>query len=174
MLLPDPETGTVGSATVSNAAGSTELIAARASTTVSPNQPPAPVTILSEATVQQLFGDVLSALPPAAERFTLYFRFDSDELTEESRRLVPEILQAVKNRPFPDVVATGHTDTTGPTVTNFALGLRRANVVRNLLVGAGLDPALVEASSLGETDLLVPTRDEVAEPRNRRVEVTIR
>jgi hypothetical protein len=31
----------------------------------------------------------------------LFFRFESDELTDESRALVPEILQAVKNRPFP-------------------------------------------------------------------------
>ena len=38
----------------------------------------------------------LSALPPPPQHFTCYFRFESDELTDESRALVPEILQAVR------------------------------------------------------------------------------
>ena len=80
---------------------------------VSTNQPPGPVTTMSEAEVQRLFGAALSALPPPPQHFTLYFRFESDELTDESRALVPEMLQAVRARPVPDVVVVGHTDTTG-------------------------------------------------------------
>ena len=68
----------------------------------SPNEPPAPVAVMSESDVQRLFGDALAALPPAPQHFTLYFRFESDELTEESRALVPEILQASRTRPVPD------------------------------------------------------------------------
>jgi len=33
---------------------------------------------LSEVDVTRIFGDALSALPPATRRFTLYFRFKSD------------------------------------------------------------------------------------------------
>jgi outer membrane protein OmpA-like peptidoglycan-associated protein len=44
----------------------------------------------------------------------VFFRFESDELTDESRALLPQILQAVKDSaPFPDVAVVGHTDTTG-------------------------------------------------------------
>ena len=68
----------------------------------------------------------------------------------------------------------GHTDTTGAGLSNVELGLKRANSVRNLLVEARLNPALIEVTSHGEADLLVPTGDDVAEPRNRRVEITIR
>jgi outer membrane protein OmpA-like peptidoglycan-associated protein len=46
--------------------------------------------------------------------------------------------------------------------------------VRKLLVDAGLDPARIEVSSLGESDLLVSTKDEAPEPRNRRVDITVR
>ena len=53
--------------------------AARESTTVDRNQAPAAVTVLSEADVNRMFGDVLSALPPAPEQFVLYFRFESDD-----------------------------------------------------------------------------------------------
>jgi len=173
-LLPDPDTGAVGRAVVSNAAGSVDLIAARQSTTVVMNQLPGPVSVLSEAEVQGLFGAALSALPPAPRHFVLHFKFDSDELTDESRALVPEILQAVKERPVPEVLVIGHTDTTGTAASNFALGLKRANTVRSLLVEAGLDASFVEATSHGEADLLIPTADEVPEPRNRRVEITVR
>jgi outer membrane protein OmpA-like peptidoglycan-associated protein len=129
---------------------------------------------MSEADMKRLFGDALAALPPPARSFMLFFRFDSEELTAESRALVPEILRAIRGRPVPDVIAVGHTDTTGTTATNFELGLKRADTVRDLLVEAGLDASAVEVISHGESDLLVPTADEVAEPRNRRVEIAVR
>lgn len=174
VLLPDPGDGNVGRAVVSNGVGATELSAARESTTVNPNQAPAPVVVMNEADVTRLFGDVLATLPAAPQRFLLYFRFESEELTEESRALLPQILQAVKNRPFPDVAVVGHTDTTGTNAGNYELGLRRANAIRSRLVEAGIDAALIEVSSHGESDLLVKTADGVAEPRNRRVEITVR
>jgi outer membrane protein OmpA-like peptidoglycan-associated protein len=173
VLLPDGD-GTVGRADVSNHSGTADLAGARDSTTVRPNQAPTPVIVMSEAEVQRLFGDALSALPPPPQRFTLRFRFDSDELTDESRALVPDIVQAVKSRPAPDVLVIGHTDTTGTLASNFELGLKRATMVRNLLVEAGLNKDFVELVSHGEGDLLVPTGDETAEPRNRRVEIAVR
>jgi outer membrane protein OmpA-like peptidoglycan-associated protein len=174
VLLPDPGDGTIGRAVVSSATGTAELAAARASILVSPNQGPVPVTVMSEGDVRRLFGDALSALPPAPQHFILYFRFESDELTDESRALVPQILQAVKNRPSPDVAVVGHTDTTGTAAGNVELGLRRANAIRSLLVDVGVGAAVIEVTSHGETDLLVKTADDVLEPRNRRVDISVR
>jgi outer membrane protein OmpA-like peptidoglycan-associated protein len=141
VLLPDPDDGAVGRAVVSNSVGATELVAARESTTINPNQAPAPVTVISEADVTRLYGDVLSTLPAAPQIFLLYFRFESEELTDESRALLPQILQAVRNRPFPDVAVVGHTDTTGTNAGNYELGLRRANAIRGRLLEAGIDAA---------------------------------
>ena len=173
-LLPNPDDGVVGRAVVSNAAGTTDLDAARESTRVINDQPPSVIIPLTEAQAQALFGDVLSALPPAPRHFTLYFEFESDELTAESRALVPDVLQAVRNFPFPEVAVIGHTDTTGGTTSNAELGLRRANVVRRLLLDAGLSGSLIDVTSHGEADLLVPTPDDTFEPRNRRVEISVR
>jgi outer membrane protein OmpA-like peptidoglycan-associated protein len=173
-LLPDPDTGVVGKAVVSNASGAAELDSARASTRINGNRPPGDVTSLSEAEAKALFGDVLSALPPAPHHFTLYFQFESDALTGESQALVPQVLQAVKEFPFAEVVVIGHTDTTGGAAANVELGLRRANVVRKLLLDAGLEGSIVDVTSHGETDLLVPTADDTFEPRNRRVEISVR
>jgi outer membrane protein OmpA-like peptidoglycan-associated protein len=177
VLLPDPDAGTTGRAAVAGKGtrpASVELDRARESTLVGVNGVPTRVTVLSEDDVQKQFGSLLSALPPAPQHFILYFRFESDELTEESRALVPDILRAVKERPVPEVVATGHTDTTGTPANNFELGMKRATMVRALLAEAGLDPASVEVTSHGEAALLVRTRDDTYEPRNRRVEITIR
>jgi outer membrane protein OmpA-like peptidoglycan-associated protein len=174
VILPDQTDGTVGRAVVTTPAGSVELAAARESASVSPNRPMPPVTVMSEASVQQLFGDVLAALPMAPEHFMLHFLFESDSLTEESRALLPQILQAARRHPYPDVAVIGHTDTTGSAAGNFELGLRRANAIRTSLIEAGIDRTLIDVTSHGEADLLVKTADGVADPRNRRVEITIR
>jgi len=173
VLLPD-EDGTTGRAGVSNSVGSVELTAPRDATQVTGNRAPGAVTTMSEEDVKRLFGDALSALPPAPRSFTLLFRFESEELTDESKALVPEILSAVKDRSAPEVVVVGHTDTMGTRAANFALGLKRATAVRTLLVTAGLDESAVEATSLGEAYLMVPTPDETPEPRNRRVEIAVK
>ena len=174
VLLPDAENSSVGRAHVSNPAGAVDLGAARDATQVVGAQAPGPISTLSEADVQRLFGDALSALPAPPRRFTLHFRFDSDDLTDEARALVPEILRSVTARSVPDVVVVGHTDTTGTSASNFELGLKRASFVRSLLVEAGLETSAIEVISHGETDLLVQTPDDTPEPRNRRVEIAVR
>lgn len=174
-LLPDPESGVVGRARVSNSAGTVELSEARASTVVlGKKTAPAAVVALGEADAGRLFGNVMASLPPAPQHFIVNFEFDSDEPTAESRAMLPQILSVVKGRPFPEVEVIGHTDTIGTRASNIGLGMRRADLIRKLLIEAGLNASLIEVTSHGEADLLVPTGDEVAEPRNRRVEITVR
>jgi outer membrane protein OmpA-like peptidoglycan-associated protein len=174
VLLQDPGTGITGRAGVSNGSGSADLAAERESTSTTANHRPGPVRTMSEAEVQRVFGSALAALPPPARQFTLYFRFESGELTDESHALVPEILSTVKQRSDPEVAVIGHTDTMGTPRTNVELGLKRAATVLDLLVAAGLDQSTVEAISHGEGNLLIQTADETPEPRNRRVEITVR
>jgi len=174
VLLPDPDGGGPGRAAVTSASATVDLAAARDATQVVGNRRPTPPAALDDARIQQVFGDALSALPPAPKSFTLYFQFDSDELTPDTRALLPDILRIVKERPVPDVVAIGHTDTTGSAASNYQLGLRRAARVRDLLVEAGLDATLIAVTSAGEGELLIHTADETPEPRNRRVEIAVR
>jgi outer membrane protein OmpA-like peptidoglycan-associated protein len=173
VLLPDSDTRLTGDAHVSNPFGSVELATERDAALATANSRPVLGT-LSEADVENIFGDALSALPPPPRQFTLFFRFESDELTEQSQALIPEILGAVKVHAVQDVVVIGHTDTMGTQQANFGLGLKRAMTVRNLLVKAGLDGATIDVTSVGELDLLVKTPDETPEPRNRRVDIAVR
>jgi outer membrane protein OmpA-like peptidoglycan-associated protein len=138
------------------------------------NQPPRAAAAVAEAEVQRVFGDALAVLPPAPQQFILQFQFDSDELTAEGRRLLPDIIRSVTERPVPEVDVIGHTDSTGAAASNVALGLKRAASVRELLVKAGLDASLIDVRSHGESDPLVRTADNTYEAKNRRVEVLVR
>lgn len=174
VLAPHPEGAPIGAAIVTVGAATADLTEAGASVTARAGQPlPAPV-VLPPDEIARIFGDALAAMPPPARRFLLYFESGGDTLTAESKALLGEILGTVQARTRPDVSVVGHTDSTGAAAANVALGLRRASLVRDLLVGAGLDGALVEVASHGESNPVEPTPDNTANARNRRVEVTVR
>jgi outer membrane protein OmpA-like peptidoglycan-associated protein len=173
VLLRDGD-GAVGGVAVSNELGTTDLGTPGASTQVSVSQPPSPSAPMTDDEIQRIFGEALSSLPPPPHRFTLHFRFESEELTAESRARVLEIVAAVQNYPAAEVMVIGHTDTTGASFRNFELGLRRAESVRDILIAASVHASSIDVTSHGEADPVVRTRDEVVEPRNRRVDITVR
>ena len=175
VLAPDPESGDVGRLVVTTAGrfGGTDAAPARA-----PWCPPAARRArwsCSRRTRSSGCSARPSAVqPPAAQHFNLYFELGGDQLTPASRAMVADVTAQVRGRTAIDVTVIGHTDTTGDTASNAALGLRRATLIRDLLIQAGLDGTVVDVRSHGESDPVVPTPDNTAEARNRRVEVTIR
>jgi outer membrane protein OmpA-like peptidoglycan-associated protein len=174
VLVPDPDDGRVGSATVSTPQGSVELTTGQHVTRVVTGQAPTAPSPIADEEIQRRFGDAMAARALAAREFLLYFEIGGDTLTPASQALVAEIVEFVRLRPAPDVSVIGHTDTTGEAEPNFELGMRRATLIRDLLVKSGLDPAQVDVASHGEADLLVPTPNNTEEAKNRRVEVTVR
>ena len=68
----------------------------------------------------------------------------------------------------------GHTDTLGTQEHNQQLSMSRAEMIRDRLVHDGLSPKSISVAGRGKLDLAVKTADQVAEPRNRRVEITVR
>jgi outer membrane protein OmpA-like peptidoglycan-associated protein len=124
--------------------------------------------------VRAVFAAALAAEPPRPVTFILYFVEATDQFTPESRALVDQVLLAIASRPAPELTVAGHTDTVGTDQLNDALSLRRAERVRTLLIGRGIPPASIAAVGRGKRELLVPTPQGVAEPRNRRVEITVR
>lgn len=173
VLLPDPESGEVGGASVRAEGGSVNLATAGEGTRVGAGRAPTAPKVVPAADVDRLFGDAMASRPPAARRFVLRFETGT-ELTPESRAMLNEILQEVRRRTSPEVAVIGHTDRTGTVEQNKTAGQARANLVRSFLVNSGIDAALITATSHGESDPEVPTADELVEPRNRRVEVTVR
>lgn len=116
----------------------------------------------------------LIALQPPPERFVLEFEPATPQLTPESQAQLDHVVARAKARPGGEIVVTGHTDRQGPLEANDALSLERAQAIRDQLIERGLRADLIEAVGRGEREPLVPTDDEVAEPRNRRAVIDVR
>jgi peptidoglycan-associated lipoprotein len=124
---------------------------------------------------QQDFGAALAAAPKPPRAFLLYFVAGGARLVPESEAMLALIKEEIAARPAPDLSIIGHTDTVGEAAANERLGLERARWVAQTLLGAASDPIKpVVIESHGEKNLLVATPDNMPEPRNRRVEVTVR
>ena len=126
------------------------------------------------AEIQGTFGAALAVQPSRATHFTLYFVEGSDELTPDSQQTLEAMFADLAKRPVPDIVVIGHTDAVGSDDYNDQLARKRAQAVRAMLSARGIPEQDIVAVGRGKRELLIPTPDGVAEPRNRRVEIVVR
>ncbi|HEY5995694.1 MAG TPA: OmpA family protein [Candidatus Deferrimicrobiaceae bacterium] len=173
ILLPDDQ-GKTGALVVSAAGNDRVLDAPGQAVRIAPGAAPGQPFTMSGAEIAELFGPALSALPKAPAQFILYFDRDSAELTRPSAGRVPDIVRAIRERSSVDVSVVGHADTLGDRRHNAQLSMKRARAVGDLLAAEGVDSSILEITSHGKDNPLIPTGDQVSEPRNRRVEVTVR
>lgn len=172
-LLPDA-TGKVGAISVTSGAGSVDISSPYQSTTIAaPDAAPTAPKEVGRRELLETFADALSVQPPLPLHFYFYFSRETTP-TFESLEKLPSILAAVRERNSGFVSVVGHADTTGPGEYNIDVTLRRALVVRDLLVDGGVAAVTIYPTWEGEENLVVPTPDEVRELRNRTVEVIVR
>lgn len=120
------------------------------------------------------FAGAIAAQPPRPLSFIVYFIEGSDALTPESAEAFAKVKAALQARPAAEILVVGHTDRVGSVPYNDELALKRAQAVKEALVAAGLPAQGIDTAGRGEREPAVPTADEVAEPRNRRVEISVR
>ena len=169
-LLPDAS-GNVGRLSVQSARGAQTLTQANQAALIDGS---APGFVVSPEQLQKDFGAALSASPVMPEQFFLYFDSGGSALTADSEKLLVLLLERSKNRLALDLSVVGHTDTQGTAESNETLALQRAQSIAARLSSMGIPGTVISIESHGERNLLVLTPDEADEPRNRRVEVTLR
>jgi len=172
VLLPGAD-GHVGAVTVRHA-GQTETLSTPYATATVRQEGRLETGVTDAEQVRSTFGAALDAQPPRPVTFRLYFLGNSDELTEESKQELAKILPEIARHPAPEIVVVGHTDRVGALEYNDALSLKRAERLRGELQQIGIPREQIQTFGRGEREPLVPTEDEVAEPQNRRVEITVR
>jgi len=128
----------------------------------------------TEEQIQKDFGKALAVSPQKPLSYYLYFREGTAKLTAESQAEIPKIIEEIHRRPAVDISIIGHTDTVGNDRDNARLSLARAKSMASLFADAVPDASKITIDSHGEKNLLIPTPDNTPEPRNRRVEVTVR
>lgn len=174
VLLPNPDGTSSGAVAVLDAESGVEKAVISDANTQATLGGSINTAALGADEVASRYGALLGELPPPPSLYTLYFLEGTTEVTDESRVDLANLLAEVNQRAGVEVQVTGHTDTVGKGPDNDALSIRRAEEVAAMLVRAGLAKALIITAGRGEREPVVDTGDNVDEPRNRRVVVTVR
>lgn len=129
--------------------------------------------------VKARYSELLSIQPPAPRHMLVYFRsgsaaLDEGSLDAETKSTLTAAVDAAGKRPGGEIIVIGHTDTVGQDSLNDTLSLQRAQAMRDFVIKQGFDAERVRAVGRGARELAVPTAKNVAEARNRRVEIIIR
>lgn len=134
--------------------------------------PPAPAP-MPVAQVAPKPAPAPAPAPAAVRNFLVFFDFNSDVITPQAEAILREAAASAKSLGNTRIMATGYTDRSGSTAYNLGLSQRRADAVRNALVGLGLQSGEIQTVGKGEADPLVATPDGVREPQNRRVQIVL-
>jgi OmpA-OmpF porin, OOP family len=110
---------------------------------------------------------------PTPQAFTLYFDHNSTALSAEARQVVVQAANAARSGGVTHLNVVGHTDTSGAAKYNQKLSERRAEAVRAELIHDGVPGDEIAVSGRGESDLAVPTGNNVRTPQNRRVVIEL-
>jgi outer membrane protein OmpA-like peptidoglycan-associated protein len=173
VLLESPD-GTTGAVVITDAKGETRLDRKQQGAKIGAGGFGSGPFDVSDMRISHDFSAALDAQPALPQRFQLYFKIGSAELTEESELAIEQVFQAIHQRGPSAVSVIGHTDTLSGPRWNEHLGLIRARAVAEMLRRRHINVIDLRVSSHGERNLLIKTPDGVSEPRNRRVEVSVR
>lgn len=103
----------------------------------------------------------------------VFFDYDQSSIRDDAKRLLDAKVAILRAEPGIRLQIAGHADERGSTEYNLALGSRRANEIRDYLVGFGLSANRFEVTTYGEGRPLVQGSGENAWSRNRRGEFVI-
>lgn len=101
------------------------------------------------------------------------FDFDIGKLNTLGRGKVQQVADLLNESPDLQVVLEGHTDFKGTEEYNEALGINRAEAVRQALVDLGVSPERLSTVTFGKSQPALGQKTDWARAVNRRVEVHV-
>ncbi len=175
VLLPKPPDGHVGAVMVRPLGGGKAVLVNKPYVEASLSDSKKVRTSTIDAkSVNESFGKSLAALPAPPTSYLVYFVEGTDELNPSAKGAIDRVVAEVAARPSPEIAVVGHTDFVGSDQYNDTLSLQRALRVRDLLVQRGIPANVIQSAGRGKREPMVQAPDDVAEPRNRRVEIIVR
>ena len=102
---------------------------------------------------------------------SVYYDFDQYDVKDEYKPIVEAHAEYLRAHPDTKVLIQGNTDERGSREYNVALGQRRAEGVKKMLILLGAREGQIEAVSLGEEKPRDPGRSEAAYAQNRRSDI---
>ncbi len=105
---------------------------------------------------------------PAERERVVYFAFDQYSVSGQYQGMIEANADFLKDNGNREVVIEGHTDERGSREYNIALGEKRANAVRDVLLSYGVSSSQIDTVSYGEERPAVEGSGEAAWSKNRR------
>ncbi|WP_397476157.1 outer membrane protein OmpA [Pusillimonas sp.] len=102
-----------------------------------------------------------------------FFDFDKDTLKPEGRQVLDQVASQASSINLETLIAVGHTDSIGTEQYNQGLSERRANSVKQYLIGKGIDPNRIYTEGKGELQPVASNATREGRAQNRRVEIEI-
>ena len=139
--------------------------------------------LVSEINLDQLLADYAKRVaggdlyysplvknPQGGDTLALYFEFDQDDINPRTRRQLEIVTMILKSDPGKKMTLSGHTDAKGTDDYNNRLSSRRAAVVRDYLVKAGvsLDQIVTVAKGASQPRRPNITESGADDPSGRR------
>jgi len=98
----------------------------------------------------------------------VFFGYDSSDLDSDALELLQDQVAWLKQNSDVTVTIEGHCDERGTREYNLALGEKRAQAVKNYLIGLGINPDRVSTISYGKERPAVVGSNDGAWAQNRR------
>ncbi len=118
-------------------------------------------------------GGTAEAAEPAG-KLVLLFATGSAALDAQNQAILDKASRIYREGKPIIMIVSGSTDTTGLPEQNLVLSQERATAVARGLLARGIPAERTQILAKGETNLPVPTPKDVAEPQNRRAEISWR
>jgi outer membrane protein OmpA-like peptidoglycan-associated protein len=103
----------------------------------------------------------------------ILFAVNQSTLQPAGQQNLRDLVASLEEYEGTEVLAVGHTDSTGEEAYNQALSERRADSARTFMVGAGLDASRIRAMGRGELEPIASNDTDAGRQANRRVEIAI-
>jgi peptidoglycan-associated lipoprotein len=134
----------------------------------------APITSASTtgaATQSNVAGSSLNDLNGLLAKRSVYFDFDSNVVKDEYQPLIQAHSRYISSHPESRVRIEGNSDERGSREYNLALGQRRAEAQKRVMVVLGVPESRIETVSFGEEKPAAPGHDEPSWAKNRRDDI---
>jgi peptidoglycan-associated lipoprotein len=97
----------------------------------------------------------------------VFFAYDESTISSEGQQILQRQAQWLQRYPQVSVTIEGHCDERGTREYNLALGERRAQAVKNVLVALGVPAGRIQTISYGKDRPIVVGSDEAGYAQNR-------
>jgi general secretion pathway protein A len=103
----------------------------------------------------------------------IYFDYRTSNIAPEAYEDLDRLATIAALSSDYEIVIRGYTDNVGSSTYNKKLSKTRTQIVRNYLVGKGIDPEKIKTIGMGEKDPLLPNTTPEGRAVNRRVEIEL-